>query len=422
MRIAVVTGRFPALSETFVLNQIMGLIDRGHHVDIYADPPEDSCTHDEVAKYRLLERTTYFPYMPKNLFLRITKALALVAVSGWKDPVRVIAALNVRHYGREAMSLRCLYSTIPFLGKRRVYDVLHCHFGSFGLRGMFLRGVGALKGKLVTTFHGADLTKDVEAHGDSLYRRLFATGDLNLPISEAWGRRLIELGCPADKIRVHHMGINCKEFAFRPRRVEGSEAVRLVSVCRLVQKKGIEYSIRAVAAVAQTGRRVRYDIVGDGPLRRRLEELINELGMTETVVIHGSRRKSEVLEMLERAHILLAPSVTADDGDKEGIPVAIMEAMAAGLPVISTHHSGIPELVHDGISGYLVPERDVDALAARLGELVDHRDVWVRMGEAGKETVERHFNVVNLNDRLVAIFAAVVEMDIFPVACAPDAP
>jgi colanic acid/amylovoran biosynthesis glycosyltransferase len=408
VKIAFVIGRFPALSETFILNQITGLLDRGHQIDIYAEPPNDEIAHDEVDRYNLSKRITYSPRMPQSRFLRLVKALVLILVAGWKDPKKTIRALDVKRYGREASSMRLLYAVMPFLGTCRIYDVVHCHFGPYGVRGMFLRDVGALCGKLVTTFHGADLTKDVQADRVSLYKRLFETGDLFLPISEAWRQRLIELGCPADKISVHHMGINCMEFAFRPRRLEGSEPTRLLSVCRLVQKKGIEYSIRAVAAVAKTGRKVRYDIVGDGPLRSRLDALIGDLGMNETVIIHGSRKKREVVAILDRAHILLAPSVTADDGDKEGIPVALMEAMATGLPVISTRHSGVPELVHDGISGYLVPERDIDALATSIGELVDGHELWVRMGEAGREMVDRHFNIDVLNDQLVAKFVAVV--------------
>jgi colanic acid/amylovoran biosynthesis glycosyltransferase len=153
---------------------------------------------------------------------------------------------------------------------------------------------------------------------------------------------------------------------------------------------------------------VRYDILGEGPLRPALEQLVRELGLGERVTLHGARDQDEVLEMLRRSHLALAPSVTSRDDDQEGIPVSLMEAMAIGLPVVSTFHSGIPELVHDGVSGRLVPERDVDALAGALEPLVDHPETWPAMGREGRRHVVENFNLRTLNDRLVEIFRGVV--------------
>jgi len=403
MKVAFVIGKFPSLSETFILNQITGLLERGHEVDIYADQPDNQSMHEDVTRYKLLDRTHYRPRLLHNPLLRLLKGVVLLATYGWKDPKRAIKALNVWRYGRHASSLRLLFAVIPFLGESVFYDVLHCHFGPFGLRGMFLRDVAALSGKLVITFHGADLTKDIRAFGPELYRRLFKSGDLFLPISEFWEQRLKELGCPSQKIKVHRMGIDCKEFAFSQREI-GTEVTRLVSVCRLVEKKGIEYAIRAVAAVVRTGRAVQYDIIGDGPLRPHLSKLVEQLAMSSFVTIHGSKRKPEVVAMLMSSHMLLAPSVTAANGDQEGIPVALMEAMATGLPVVSTWHSGIPELVSDGESGFLVEERDVGSLEERLIYLLDHPDIRARMGQRGRMFVEAQFEIDKLNDRLVEIF------------------
>ncbi len=403
MKVAFVIGKFPSLSETFILNQITGLLDRGHEVDIYADRPANQCMHEDIARYRLLDRTSYRPRLPHNPFLRLLKGVMLLVFYGWKDPMRGIKALNVCRYGRAASSLRLLYAVIPLLEMSVSYDILHCHFGPFGLRGMFLRDVGALSGKLVTTFHGSDVTTDIRAFGPELYKKLFESGDLFLPISKFWEQRLQSLGCPSEKIKVHRMGIDCRDFAFGQREID-SKVTRLISVCRLVEKKGIEYAIRAVAAVARTGRPVRYDIIGDGPLRGDLSKLIEQLDMNGIVTIHGSKRKSEVVTMLKSGHILLAPSVTAANGDQEGIPVALMEAMATGLPVVTTWHSGIPELVRDGESGFLVAERDVGSLEEKLIYLLDHPAIWARMGQSGRRFVEAQFEIDKLNDRLVEIF------------------
>jgi len=168
----------------------------------------------------------------------------------------------------------------------------------------------------------------------------------------------------------------------------------------LVEKKGIEIALRAVAQAATRGLDVEYRIVGDGPLRAPLEKLTDELGIRQRVVFDGWRGHDEVADRLRRAHVMLAPSVTSEDGDQEGIPVVLMEAMAAGLLVLSTLHSGIPELVPHP---YLVVERDVDALAARLEWLVRHPARWPAIGDELRAKVLADFNLDRLNDQLVEL-------------------
>jgi colanic acid/amylovoran biosynthesis glycosyltransferase len=159
-----------------------------------------------------------------------------------------------------------------------------------------------------------------------------------------------------------------------------------------------------VAKLVKDVSRVEYSIVGDGPLRKSLEQLIGALGMGASIKVLGWKRQDEVVEILKTAHIMLAPSVTAADGNQEGIPNALKEAMAMGLPVVSTRHAGIPELVDDGVSGYLVPERDVEALVATLRRLIAQRERWPAMGRAGRDRIEDRYDASPLNDRLIEIY------------------
>ena len=179
-------------------------------------------------------------------------------------------------YGKKAASLRLFYATIPFLGNPAQYDIIQCHFGTEGLKGMDLRDIGAIKGQLCTVFHGLDLSGKLHEYGDRFYDKLFKAGDLFLPISEYWKHRLIKLGCDEKKITVHHMGIDCKKFPLIPRQLSADRQVRLVTIARLVEKKGIEYGIRAVAKLSKNGQNIEYNIVGDGDLRDFLENLIQE--------------------------------------------------------------------------------------------------------------------------------------------------
>jgi colanic acid/amylovoran biosynthesis glycosyltransferase len=287
--------------------------------------------------------------------------------------------------------------------QKQPYDIIHCHFGYNGLVGVILRDIGAVQGKVITTFHGIDVTNYVKNNGEGAYDLLFQLGDLFLPISELWKRRLIELGCNGNII-VHRMGIDCNKFTFTARKLRANGVVQIVTIARLAEKKGVEYAIRAVAKLAKSKTNLNYTIVGDGLLKERLQQLIQELNVDNIVTLVGWKQQQEVIEIINNSDIMLAPSVTSKDGDREGIPVVLMETMAMGLPIVSTVHSGIPELVENGVSGFLVPERDVDALAEKLNYLVENPEVWNKMGAAGRAFVEKYYNADKLNDKLVEIY------------------
>jgi colanic acid/amylovoran biosynthesis glycosyltransferase len=217
---------------------------------------------------------------------------------------------------------------------------------------------------------------------------------------------LLEYGCGEEEITVHYSGIDLSKFKSKdyPEDLLFANTVKLYSVGRLVEKKGIEYAIRPVAELMKTGYRVRYPAVGDGELMADLKRLVDALGAAAHVRFVGAKGHDEVLGLLQSHHIMLAPSVTGSDNDQEGIPNELKEAMAMGVPVVSTVHSGIPELVEDGVSGFLVRERDVSGMADRLAHLIDHRELWPVMGRAGRVRVEEYFNSAQLNKRLIGIF------------------
>ncbi len=401
MRIAVFVEKFPVLSETFVLNQITGLIDRGHDVQVYSWRPTNSPgAHGEVAKYRLLDRTHYWPDRKKSWTWRLIRSSAAACRSRQRFRP-FLRSLNPT-FGNHGRSLNLALKSLTTAGAE--YDVLLCHFGKIGREVLDLRRIGAISGKLVTIFHGYDMSSYLLEHGEDVYSSLLEHGDLFLPISEHWRRRLIELGADDAKILVHRMGIDCSRFTYAQRELPKSGPVKLISVARLVEKKGIEYSIRAVAKLIERGFDVDYSILGDGPLRSSLEELITKLNLGHCVHLDGWQEQDEVVARLGQAHVLLCPSVTAASGDMEGLPVALMEALAQGLPVVSTYHSGIPELIEDGKTGLLVEERDYQSLADKLAELLEHPAWWPDFTQAGRQRVSDEFEIDKLNSGLESIF------------------
>lgn len=406
MKTAFILRSFPALSETFILNQITGLLDLGHSVDIFRTipGPRDSM-HPDVGAYRLLERTGDV-FTPAGRLRRVMGGARILCSGAFRNPLLMLRALNVFRYGRNALSLRNLYLASGFTGS---YDIVHCHYGMLGDIGVLLRDMGARTGPIVTTFHGFDITTYLQERGDGCYRSLFEKGDLFLPISENWRKKLIRLGCPPERTVVHRMGVDCAHFPYTPRTLLPGKAIRLLSVARLVEKKGLEFAIRAAATLAGRGIDLQYKIIGDGELRGELAGLIGELGAEDSIELAGWRPQDEVLHAMDRAHILVAPSVTASSGDQEGIPVALMEAMAMGLPVLSTFHSGIPELVENGVSGVLVPPRDWKALENALYEMISSPEAWPAMEKAARDKVEREYNIELQVRRLEKLYVDAIE-------------
>jgi colanic acid/amylovoran biosynthesis glycosyltransferase len=407
VKIAFFVGEFPTLSETFILGQIVGLLDRGVEVDIYASPPpRGTPVHPKVARAGLLERTHYRPPRPEGRWSRKAFTLSLLARAVVTDPATAAryAVLRGSTFSDPGCSL--LYD-MHARDRRCEYDVIHAHFGSLGRRAVALRDLGLLSGKIVTSFHAVDITSVVRANGPRFYRDLFARGDLFLPISSHAEEILLRLGCPKDRMRVHRMGVDCRALPFEAPAPRGDRPTRLLAIGRLVEKKGFDVLLDALA-MSRCRNRLQLTVIGGGPLFPHLSARVSALGLADSVKLAGWQDRLGVRSALVGCDVLIAPSVTARDGDEEGIPVVIMEAMAVGRPIISTWHAGIPELVEDGVCGRLVRERDVAELAAAIDAMHEDGKRWAEMGAAGRAIVERGFNLEHLNDQLVRLYTAVI--------------
>ena len=412
MRIAFFIDQFPCLSETFILNQITGLIDRGYEVDIYCDRVGDTAQmHPEVTEYELLKRVNYSP-IPINFVWRCLKGIYLFLLNFPKAPVTTLRSLNFfkynkTYYGDIGNFLTPLYIVVPWL-KQQHYDIVHCHYGRNGLKAILLKDLGVIDSKIIVTFHGYDISRYLQIYGDRLYDYLFKRADLLQPISQYWYRKLISLGCDPSKVwlQVHHMGVDCDRFVPPKNKTSNLKKIDIVGIARLVEKKGLRYGIQAVASLIQKYPHLQlsYQIIGDGILRTELEAQIDRLGVTKQVKLLGWKKQHQVQTIISKADLILAPSITSTKGDCEGIPVSLMEAMGQAIPVVSTYHSGIPELVEDGVTGYLAKEKQVDELTQKLEQLVNNSSLRHQMGLAGREKVLQEYNIKLLCDRLVETY------------------
>jgi colanic acid/amylovoran biosynthesis glycosyltransferase len=389
-RIGIVVGEFPLLSHTFVISQVEGLMRRGCDVRIVCDRIGDAGASAEAEPMRTM----------------------LANTSRWW-PLSPGVGRAVRHLPSRLQDKVSTASDMLWNRELNRCDLVLAHFGGNGLRLARMKRRGRLAPPIMTIFHGNDV--GIPAHEGTLdrYASLFDYGACLLTVNETFRRMLVEAGAPEERTAVHRMGIDCDDIPYRPREMAGGP-LELISVCRLVEKKGIAVALRAVAAfrAARPDLAWRYSIVGDGPLLPELKALAAELDLADRVRFHGPLPHGEVKERLARAHLFLLPSVTAADGDVEGVPVALMEAMAAGLMVVSSRHSGIPELVEDGRSGFLAPEGDAAALAAHMQWIVDNPAAWPAVTGAARRRIETEFNNQILDDRLVARMDAVLRKEI----------
>lgn len=386
LRITTLVGDYPATSKTFVTDQLLHLVRAGHAVQVVADPvtAPSALPEDLVGRIQYRGRRRTGPR-------RSTRSRPLRLAAG--------AALLLRPSASTGLSRRSLIALMRVVADAGPADVFLCHFGVLGNELVRVRSALGLDTPIVTAFHGYDVSSYLARHGEAAFAELFERGDLFLPVSEHWRQRLLELGAPPDRVVVHRMGVDVRHFASRVL-VRGDGPLRVLSVGRLVEKKGTEFGLRAVASLRAVGLPVLYTVIGDGPRRRALEELAGELGVDDVVTFTGARTREQVRAALQEHDVFLCPSVTSSDGDSEGIPVVLMEAMATGLPVVSTWHSGIPELVVNGVSGLLAPERDADAIASHLKALALDETLAVRLGSKARAKVEAEYDVRVLCRRL----------------------
>lgn len=265
-------------------------------------------------------------------------------------------------------------------------DVVHAHFAPDGARAVHLARF--LRAPLIVTLHGYDVTKREATVPD--YRRLWDTADMFLCVSNFIRDRAIERGFPPHKLRTHYIGVD--ESWFTPRvNINQDSTKRVLFVGRLVEKKGCGYLIRAMYEVQRALPNVLLTVVGDGPLRSRMEESAKHLGVHCEFV--GDQETCGVRRYLRRADVFCVPSVTAPDGDSEGFGIVFIEAQAAGVPVVSFRHGGIPEAVQDGISGLLASEGNVDELAHNIVHFLANEDLRLAAGEAGRKYVEIRYSL-----------------------------
>jgi len=285
--------------------------------------------------------------------------------------------------------------------------LLHIYFGHIAVH--LLPLIRAWKHPSIVSFHGADVMVDMNkpAYREATLQMLDAV-TLVLVRSESLRRALVDLGCDPQKIEIQRTGIPLEEFPFRDRAVPKNGEWQFVQAGRLIEKKGLPVTIRAFEVFVRQYPNATLRIAGEGPLLRELKMLARELKIAQSVSFTGFLSQEQLREIYYSSHIFLHPSQTGRDGNQEGIPNSMLEAMASGLPVFATEHGGIPEAIEHGVSGVLVPERDEFALVETLLNAVQDPNLLSRIARAGAEAVKHNFDLANQAQRLEDIYLRMI--------------
>lgn len=355
--LCVLTPEIGVLSETFIQWDIDSLLP-GRTV-VVADPPPRGAT--------VVNGPTWDTKAPRLVFTPLTG-----------DPLPSVerrAELRrfIHRHGVEVVVVEFLDFACRWFDTLRELDVR-----------VWLRG------------HGADLSSRL----NSSYAQFATAAGITVP-SQAAAARLAEVGLPRELVHVvpNHVDVPPRSRLSRPR----GSVIRCVTIGRLVPKKGHQYLLDAFRLAHDSDPRLRLDIVGDGPLRPDLEHQIAGLHLHDSVQLLGALRPQEIARQLDRSDIYLHHAVTAPDGETEGQPLAILEAMAASLPCVLTRHEGIPELVEDGVSGVLVDERDIDTTAKAIIELAADPTARQRLGHAAWRRAQARHSHDNVRTSLLGL-------------------
>jgi colanic acid/amylovoran biosynthesis glycosyltransferase len=394
--------RFPTLYETYVYNEIYWLHQNGVAIEVFsARASKEGPVHQRAQEVADLVPVHHsppisWPVLVANLSflvrspLKYLRALLWVIGTTYRTPLYMGLAL--------ALFPKAVY--YARIMRSREIDHIHVHFA-------WVQQIMA-----VVASHLIGVSNSVTLHAFDLYtqnpavvRGQLEAADRLITISD-FNRGFVADLCPniaREDIALVRLSLGMEEFhPGDPSDVD--EVCRLLSVGRLVAKKGYEYLIEACGLLAQRGLDFHCSIVGEGPRAETLETLVVERELQSRVTFTGALAAADVRHLYRQSDIFALACVVVDNGDRDGMPTVLIEAMATGIPVVSTPVTGIPELVTDGENGFLVPERDVPALAEALETLMMDRDLRIRMGHRARERVEKDFDSRRTAPRLARVF------------------
>lgn len=318
LKIAFVVGKFPATSETFIINQVADLIDRRIQIEIFSmKRGHAKAISERYYKYEM-GNFTHCLDMPKNWILRIILAIPKIVHVLFSRPSILLKVFNFKKYKKNALSLKLLFWVEPWLGREKEFDLIHCHYGPIANKFLIIKEILNIKTKIITTFYGYDVSMQFKQKPANFYDQLKKESALFLVMSNNMKERIVAYGFPPEKVQVLPISIDVESYPFSERNLKPGQTISIISVGNFVEKKGFDDLLRALAIVREkTKKPFKCIIVGDGPLREKIYHLSEELKLKNLVEFKGFMKIEDIIKLFGQMHFFVQPSKTAKDGDME---------------------------------------------------------------------------------------------------------
>lgn len=373
-----VVRKFPVLSETFILNEILALEEMGVTVQIFSlAPTRDPRFHEGVC--RLRGDINYVPGADEtSALIRHARRQAT------RNPVRYRSELlKVLSAGRPRLLWRFLQASwVADRARRMGVQHFHAHFANRSAT-VARQASRLLRVPFSFTAHAFDIYRDADHH---VLARKMSEARFTATVSE-YNVRFLESLSNGYKPRVELVRNGIDMSRFVPAATPPDGVFRILTVARLVEKKGLAILVEACSILKQRNLEFKCDIIGKGALRAELERMIRELGLKDRVRLLGPLAQQHIVPEYHNAHLVVLPCVVGNDGNRDGLPVSIIEALACGIPVVSTPVTGIPEAVHDGKNGLIIPSGDALQLADAIERVMRNPDLHSKLSAAARPSV-----------------------------------
>jgi colanic acid/amylovoran biosynthesis glycosyltransferase len=399
LNIAIIVRVFPNIVQTYILSQLVAFKNMGVGLTIIAGKKRTYRPQPPIIiKNNLLDDTVYINTRPGN----ILKGLISIPLlkTRYRNAVRKILSYDSWGEHEKYYFMKSLVHARALAFRH--FDIIHSHSMFTSYHYLFMKEVLSIP--MVTTYHG-QVPRGVEKLDDSKLKMVLDEGDAFLVNTEFARGELIKLGCQEHKIRIIPQGIILDDFPFSERQVDHGQKIILLTVGRLSIEKGHHVALKAIKELAKVFPTLEYHIVGDGPDKQRLINLVNKYNLNTKVTFHGFKSGNALQQVLSTAHIFVLPSINTGDGyliETQG--VVLQEAQASGIPVIGSRTGGIPDIIKDDDTGLLFNEGDHHALAEKISKLIDNPDYYKRICQAGRHDVETRFDINIVCNQLISVY------------------